>query len=152
MAAQQQIAVLESRLAAVGAARDRARSEAASAWRQLAAEQGAHAATRAASAAALDAAEAAYRRQLHASHMRELDNDIAHDAKLDQLRRGHVQELATAVAAAREAERGRLQSTVVPVLQGLQRRQAAGEDELQDTRDLLWEALYSPAVTRRRLK
>jgi hypothetical protein len=141
--------------AATQAARDRAMSNAAYAWRSLDEEQKAHAETRAsaaaaatAAAAALAAAEATYRAKLHASYMRELDNDIAHDAKLDQLRRGHVKELAEAVAAARSSERKRLQEAVGPGLQtleengrALRRRLEAVQGEASDDRLFVWDRL-----------
>ncbi len=90
--------------------------------------------------------------------MRELDTVIAHDVELRELRRGHAEELAAVAAAAKEVERERLRATVVPVMQGLQnreqhhlQRQAAVDDELKATRDLLWDCLEEPAAVRRRL-
>ncbi len=153
--AQQQLAALNLRVAAAEASRDRARSEAASAWRQLAAEQEAHAATRAAASAAsaaaaeaLAAAEAGCRRRLHVSHLRELDNDIAHDGELDRLRRKHVAELSAAVAAAKTSERQRLQAAVGPGLlvleetgRKLRRRLEAVEGEALDDRMFVWDRL-----------
>ena len=162
MDAQHQIAALRLRVSSAEAALDRARAEATTAWRALADEEDARVeerkVQRAATVVAMEAAEAVYRRQLHASRMRELDTVIAHDVELRELRRGHAEELAAAVAAAKEAERERLRATVGPVLQGLQdreqqylRRTAVVDEELRDTRDLLWETLEEPAATRRRL-
>jgi hypothetical protein len=160
MDAQQQIAALSRRVSSAEAALDRARAEASSAWRALAEEEDARVAERkaerAAAVATLEAAEAGYRRQLHASRMRELDTVIAHDVELRELRRVHADEMtaavSAAVAAAKEAEQQRLQATVGPVLQALQKRQAVGDDELGATRDLLWQALDKPAAVRRRLE
>jgi hypothetical protein len=151
----QQVAALLRRVADADASRDRARAEAASWLKQLQAEQAAHAATKAAAAAAaasaasaaaaaVAATEADFRAKLHASHMRELDADIARDVTLVELRRGHVAE----VAAARTSERKRLQAAVGPGLllleetgRGLRRRLATVEEVASEERMMVWDRL-----------
>ncbi len=162
MDAQQQTAALLRRVAAAEGARDRARAEASSWSKQLVAEKAAHAATKAAAAeaaeaaaAAAEAAAAAHRSKLLASHMREIDVDIAHDVKLAQLRRGHAEELAAAVGAAVAAERRRLQVALRPGFElleetgrSLRRRLEAVQDEVADERAFVWDRLAAlpPAV------
>ncbi len=149
MAAQQQT------VRTAEAALERARTETACVWRQLRSEQAAHAATAAAAAAAaaaataaLDSATAEFRRKLLASHMRELGNDIAHAAEVSQLRQSHAAELAAAVAAAKTAERQRLQAAVGPGLllleetgRNLRRRLESVEAEAADDRACVWDRL-----------
>jgi hypothetical protein len=75
-----------------------------------------------------------------------LELKLRHRQQLEAQALRHGEELAAAVAAAREAERHQLQTTVVPVLREMERQQAAVQEELVATRALAWECMSDPAA------
>ncbi len=79
-----------------------------------------------------------------------LELKLRHRQQLEAQALRHGEELAAAVAAAREVERQRLQTVVVPVLQEMQRQQAAVQEELVGTRALVWECMADPVGFLRR--
>jgi hypothetical protein len=186
MDAQQQIAELRRRLVDAEASAARKRVETDSAWRIVREEEVSHVEElrrqraantaaleaaevvhveelrrqRAAATAVLEAAEVVHRSRMHASHMRELDAAIAQGVELRELRRVHEAAMVAAVAAAREAERVRLQTRIGPVMLAMQQeqrqllqesavkrqRRLALESELTDTRQLVFDAVEDPSL------